>query len=240
MSGIRQPHNHKLRDALSSQYVLGTLQGAARRRFEHLLESDPDLRLRVQEWSHRLSPLSSGLSPIKPPSQVWKNIHRATASKKRPFTYAWLSKLWDNSHFWKGISAVTAGLLLVLSGVFNFQVQQASKPAEYMVVVNNRFAQPVWVIEASGKKDMMMIKTLRNVSMGPDKTCALWLTWDDGHTMSLGLLPEQPGMMEMEKPSMHGRSLNGAKVIVSLEPMKEFDKQTIKGPLLFSEKWRLI
>ena len=235
MSGIRQPHNDALRDALASQYALGTLQGAARRRFEKLLDSDPELRIRVQEWSHRLAPMSNGLEPIQPPEKVWRQIQSRT--HQRRFGLRFKLRFWENLSLWRGLSMATASLLVAFTTLQFIPTQQVAQKGQMMVVVNNNFAQPVWVIETSSKDKMVMVKTLRNVDMGPDKTCALWLTWDDGMTMSLGLLPEKSGMMEMEKPPMPGRSLDNAKVVVSLEPMNNYDKKTIKGPLLFSEKF---
>lgn len=235
MSGIRQQHNDALRDALASEYILGTLQGKARQRFEKMLDSDPELRLRVQEWSHRLAPLSSGLKPVTPPASVWSKIHHRIRGKK----HGLLSRLhlWANLNFWRGLSMATASLLVAMISLSILPTQQLAEKEQMMVVVNNRFAQPVWIIETSSKDEMMMVKTLRTVDMGPDKTCALWLTWDDGMTMSLGLLPEKAGMMEMKKPPMPGRSLDKAKVVVSLEPMQKYDKSNINGPLLFSEKF---
>lgn len=235
MSGIRQQHNDALRDALASEYILGTLQGKARKRFEKILDSDPELRLRVQEWSHRLAPLSSGLTPVTPPKTVWKRIQAQLPHKR--FSLRSLLRVWGNLNFWRGLSMATASLLVGFISVSLLPIQQVAKSDEMMVVVNNKFAQPVWIIETSAKDEMMKVKTLRSVDMGPDKACALWLTWDDGMTMSLGMLPEKTGMMEMKKPPMPGRSLNKAKVVVSLEPMHNDDKSAINGPLLFSEKF---
>jgi anti-sigma-K factor RskA len=235
MSGIRQPHNDALRDALASQYALGTLQGAARRRFEKLLDSDPELRIRVQEWSHRLAPMSNGLEPVQPPAKVWRQIQSRT--HKRRFGLRLKLRFWENLSFWRGLSMATASLLVAFTTLQFIPTQQVAQKEQMMVVVNNNFAQPVWIIETSAKSKMMMVKTLREWNMGPDKTCALWLTWDDGMTMSLGLLPDKSGMMEMEKPPMPGRTLDNAKVVVSLEPMNNYDQKTIKGPLLFSEKF---
>ncbi|MBD3671360.1 MAG: anti-sigma factor [Gammaproteobacteria bacterium] len=235
MSRIRQPHNDALRDALASQYILGTLDGAARARFEKMMDSDPELRIRVQEWSHRLAPMANGLTPVEPPAKVWKQI-QARTHKRRPGLLLKL-RFWENLNFWRRLSMATASLLVAVSVLWIVPSQQVAQKDSMMVVVNNRFDQPVWVIETSASDKMMMIKTLRDIDMGPDKTCALWLTWDDGMTMSLGQLPEKSGMMEMEKPPMPGRTLDKARVVVSLEPMNNYDKKTIKGPLLFSDKF---
>jgi hypothetical protein len=56
-----------LRDALAAEYALGTLRGAARRRFERLLAKDPALGRRVEWWEQQLNELGGGLPPVAPP-----------------------------------------------------------------------------------------------------------------------------------------------------------------------------
>jgi anti-sigma-K factor RskA len=59
---MRIPQEGELREHLCAEYVLGTLRGAARRRFEHWLAVDAGLRRAVSEWQDRLSPLA-GIAP---------------------------------------------------------------------------------------------------------------------------------------------------------------------------------
>lgn len=240
MSRIRQPHNEGLRDALASQYALGTLKGAARRRFEKLMESDPELRIRVQEWSHRLSPMSHGLEPVEPPASVWNNILRQIRSEQKSAS-RFKQRFWENLVFWRGFSMATAALLVVITSVQwllpGSPIVQVAKHEQMMVIVNDNKERPAWIIETSAKSNMMMVKTLHDVKMANGMGCALWLTWDDGMTMNLGMLPEKSGMMEMKKPPMPGRTLHNAKVVVSLEPMKQYDKKNIRGTLLFKDKF---
>jgi len=42
-----------LLDQLAGQYVLGTLRGRARRRFERVIENNPAARAAVQRWEDR-------------------------------------------------------------------------------------------------------------------------------------------------------------------------------------------
>jgi len=64
--------NPQFRDAVAAEYGLGTLQGAARRRFERSLKDDPGLRQLVALWQERLAPLDEMIEPVKPPARVWR------------------------------------------------------------------------------------------------------------------------------------------------------------------------
>lgn len=63
-----------LRDHLAAEYALGTLRGAARRRFERLMAGDPALRSLVAEWETKLNPLAEGVPPVEPPPEIWTRI----------------------------------------------------------------------------------------------------------------------------------------------------------------------
>ena len=59
----------QLADRLASEYVLGTLRGPARRRFEALLSAHPGLRDAVSLWQQRLAPLSTSVAEVAPPDR---------------------------------------------------------------------------------------------------------------------------------------------------------------------------
>ena len=52
-------------DRLAAAYVLGTLQGPARRRYEALLPRKTMLRLAVEDWTERLAPMLTDLQPVQ-------------------------------------------------------------------------------------------------------------------------------------------------------------------------------
>lgn len=68
----------RLVDHLASGYVLGTLAGPARRRFERLLRDRPDVQLAVALWEHRLGQLASAVPALRPSPRVWQAIARRT------------------------------------------------------------------------------------------------------------------------------------------------------------------
>lgn len=62
-------HQPPLSDTLAAEYVLGTLQGGARRRFEQLLPAHPALQRAVADWERRLNGLAAASPPVPPPAR---------------------------------------------------------------------------------------------------------------------------------------------------------------------------
>jgi len=63
-----------LADRLAAEYVLGTLRGRARHRFEALLPAHPALRWAVSRWQDLLLPLAASVKPVEPSAAVWPAI----------------------------------------------------------------------------------------------------------------------------------------------------------------------
>ncbi len=63
-------------DLIAAEYVLGTLAGAARRRFERQLGRDPFAARRVRAWEVRFVWFARRLAPIAPGPAVWEGISR--------------------------------------------------------------------------------------------------------------------------------------------------------------------
>lgn len=66
-------------DALASQYVLGTLRGRARRRFEGVMARQPALAARVRHWEEQLHRLGATLAPMQPSAALWQRLAQQTA-----------------------------------------------------------------------------------------------------------------------------------------------------------------
>ena len=108
MSGRSLKHqNQQLTDRLAAEYVLGTLKGRARQRFERWLAADHDGRLhdQVQGWELRLNKLAAEAVPQPPPAELWQNLEQRLFDEptqaSAPTAAGWLSKL----NLWRGLAA---------------------------------------------------------------------------------------------------------------------------------------
>lgn len=72
--------NPELLQRLAAEYVIGTLQGGARRRFEKLLGTDEEARFQRDFWEQRLAEFGQVLSPLAPPLGARVELLRLTAT----------------------------------------------------------------------------------------------------------------------------------------------------------------
>ena len=177
----------QLQDLLAAEYVLGTLTGAARRRFEGLQQAHPALRRRVQDWNLKLNRLAPAASPVTPQRQNWQAIEqRLFGTESTPVTTdSWFQRL----AFWRGLafgSSVLAGLLAVV-----LLVQPVGSPPGYVAMINNA-SQNLWMVSASNDNRRLMVKNMQPMDLPAGMTCVLWLkpTGED-RVYALGMLPDQ-------------------------------------------------
>ncbi len=107
----------ELQDRLAGEYVLGTLRGRARSRFQAWLRADARLRRAVAEWEARLAPLAGGVAEVGPPRRVWRAIEARIA----PRTAA---GFWESLAFWRGWGLVATGCAAALIGALALQQPQ--------------------------------------------------------------------------------------------------------------------
>ncbi|MFA9461379.1 anti-sigma factor [Thiohalorhabdus sp. Cl-TMA] len=227
-------------DLLAAEYVLGTLAGAERARFEQRLAEEPELRRRVAAWESRLGALVEETEPVEPPPGVWRAVlHRLEGQPERPGfprgrRVRWL---WNSLPFWRG-TATAAVVLLLVTGVW--ALGPASTPAvpDRMVMVRNQESQPVWVVTADRDAGVLRVRTVRRPGMGPDRVCPLWLQWENGRvTRMVGVLPEKPGTHTLPLPEDMENPLPGSRVVVSVEPRSGMPLDKPRGKVVFRESW---
>ena len=68
--------NETLRNALAAEYVLGTLRGGARRRYQQLMMESQLITETTWMWEQYLNGLGQNVQPVEPPASVWQAIER--------------------------------------------------------------------------------------------------------------------------------------------------------------------
>jgi anti-sigma-K factor RskA len=221
--------NPQFRDAVAAEYVLGTLQGAARRRFERSLKDDPRLRQLVAQWQERLAPLDEMIEPIKPPARVWRSIEeRVSAGSGR-------RRWWSDVPFWRGASIVSAACALLLAVYIALVIP---REREMMVVVMSADqgapAMTVsWPMQSRGAPKLR-IRVMGHPDMPPGTSWELWmLPGADQKPVSLGLIGTAP-MQELPIPAQLAPMINrAAGLAMSQEPAGGSPTGLPTGPVLY-------
>lgn len=182
-------------DRLAAEYVLGTLRGPARRRFQNLLPAHPALRQAVAHWEQRLVVLAADEPGVEPPPRVWQRIEQQLF-QANPAPTAPRPGLWQGLALWRTLSAlaVTAMLaLLVLP-----QPQPAPQPPVVIVLqANPEVAQAAqaalgvqasFVASVSADGRALVLRPLGDLALQPQRALELWAVPPQGAPRSLGLV----------------------------------------------------
>lgn len=208
-------------DALAAEYVLGTMRGSARKRFQQLLVQYPSLRATTDRWEQHINNLGEQVKPISPDPIVWEKVKaRLAFDKASDFTVDKNKvvpiKASPQSR-WKTFTALSSAAAIILAVLLirgNYPV--ATPPVEQLSVMQNADNQPMWLIEIR-RNDLTTIAT-NNVTKRTQNDYQLWMLAEDGRPpISLGLLP-QSGMKTLVKIDSF-EQLDIAALAVSLEPL---------------------
>ena len=221
-------NNPGCRRALAGEYVLGTLQGAARRRFERLLAQSADLQLYVSEWEAALAPLAEEIEPVKPPKAVWQALEAQTGPAR--------SRWWDSLAFWRSFGVVAAGLLVAVTLFFAMAPPRA--PAgDYVFVIPGQAGQVRWVVTASAGARRLDIHPVEPPGLGPERLCRLWWYPDRGAPRSLAVLPEGTESVQVRLPKGVGERLWRDEMAVTIEPASRPVARGPAGEEVFRGRW---
>ena len=209
-----------LADRLAAEYVLGTLRGAARRRFESLLPAHPMLRQAVSRWEARLMPLSAPVPPVAPSEAVWRGI------EQRLFP-AQATRWWQGPAFWRGW-ATAATAVAVLMAVLWLRPPVAQAPL--VVVLSAPQGTQDFVAGVSADGQALTVRPLRQVSVASGRALELWAVPAQGSPRSLGLIDAARPTVLQRRQVPAGT----AALAVSLEPAGGSPTGAPTGPVLYT------
>lgn len=213
-------------NALAAEYVVGTLRGKARTRYQKLMMQYQAVSDATAQWEQYLTGFAETLPPVTPPANVWESIqiklgHKAandagiaTGVNTPSDSGQVLDFEKEKQKRWKNLSFLSTAAALVLA-VLLFVMQPIPAPeVSHIAVVNNADNTPLWVIEVSD--ETMNVKVTDAFVALADKDYELWMVPANGEApISLGLMPEANGDTRVTPDILLSQSI--AALAVSLE-----------------------
>jgi len=208
----------ELINRLSAEYVLGTLRGRARQRFQRLMLSSPKVRQATWQWEQHLNQLGSAVKAVPPDPEVWQKISRRIeppeAQTVEPVTAEPVRIMPALARMWQAV-AVTAVAASVILAVYLLQPRMLPE-SEQLALVQNEQQQVLWLIDVS--REQLSIKASSALTVHTDKDYELWMILKGkDNPVSLGLLPKTGSSILVKKPQFIAADIS--LLAVSLEPL---------------------
>lgn len=172
-------------DRLAREYVLGTLSGGARRRFERVLAQAPAAGRAVAAWQERFTVLSGGLPPMAPRNSVWQGLEQRLFAPP-PKTSAW----------WRMLGGVLAGVLLctvvlrLQPWLIGLEPQAEALPASYVGLLTDVEGKPAVLASSRRHGRQLTVKLLQPLVLPAGRVAQLWALPSDGSAaFPVGVLP---------------------------------------------------
>jgi anti-sigma-K factor RskA len=225
--------NEPLRERLAAEYVLGTMRGRARRRFEGLMHDDAALRRLVAQWRDRIEPMAEFVPAVAPRARVWRGIEqRLGLQQPAP---AWQFWRHGSLGFWRGLgvaSSMAAALLLV-----TVMQQAPQQPAvSDIATLLDEQAKTALLVTADRERKLLTVRLVSTQPLGPDQALQLWAVPQQGKPRSLGVLG---GDRQLALPlTAQAIGADVALLAVSLEPAGGSpNPDGPSGPILYKGGW---
>jgi anti-sigma-K factor RskA len=177
--------NRELVDRLAAEYVLGTLRGRARRRFERWFVS-PQVGSLVKAWERRLAGLEPPLERVSPPGSVWTGIENKLDLRRRQPQPAmrWLTVAAAAAFF------AVVGWFAITRMPTTSEVVAPTLASTGRAFLQSADAQTIyWRVEVLGDSQELGLHVQVVHDLPPGKSHELWALPEGGAPVSLGLMP---------------------------------------------------
>lgn len=201
-----------LKHALAAEFVLGTLRGRARRRFEAMAAGDRELERIRGHWEAFLTPLAEAVAPVAPPSRVWRAIEARIAGAREGRA----AGLWSNLAFWRFVGAGFAAASIALLA-FTLGQRAPVAPEPVLVAVLSTPEQVPRIVVEQPREGLLTIRMVKPWVAMKANDLELWVIPKDGKPRSLGVLAgDRDG--EVRRAGLDELLHDGVAFAVSREP----------------------
>jgi len=232
-------NNSQLVQRLAAEYVLGTLTGRARRRFERWMTDSYNVRSAVWHWERQLGPLAQATTSVQPNARVWEQVFERTGGKAAAQTEREVARVrwFERLGLWRGFSLAATAAAVVLAVLLARTPTEVVVPAtqQYVAVVNGEQARPLWLVRVDVQQGRLAIKSINAAAPAPTNSYELWILPAGGAApRSLGLLPTGTASIDAALAVELRPLLAGAQgLAVSLEPAGGSPTGAPTGPVVY-------
>lgn len=210
-----------LLDALCGEYIVGTLRGAARRRFERSLREEAAVAQRLRHWQGVVAPRYTKMIEVPPAAGVWRRLERELGLGR------YRAQWYRRAGFWRGWAVAATAALVIALGV---QLARRDEPRVVLIAQLTGAAAAVSAHLSTDGRTLVLHST-RPVIAGPAQSYELWLLTPDGAVLSLAVLGSLDARFEVAEA--HRRRLReGGRLAVSVEPAGGAPGGKPTGPVL--------
>lgn len=225
--------NEELRERLAAAYVLGTLRGRARRRFEGLMHDDAALRRTTREWNERLGAMAEFAPAVAPDKRVWRAIEDRL--NLRPAAPRWQFWRHGSLALWRGFGLASSALAALLLATVLLVRPDTARMSDIASLLDAQ-DRPALVVTADRERGLMTVKVVANVPLTAQQALQLWAVPRAGKPRSLGVLGANRELTLPLPADAIGADV--AVLAVSLEPKGgSTNPDGPSGPILYKGAW---
>lgn len=251
----------ELRGLLAAEYVLGTLRGSARDRFEKVLETSALVRADVYFWEMRLAQMTETISPVAPPEHDWEAV------KARMYPQPVLSpkvvpirpaapdvsaprRRVSRRSFVAGLATAAALMLAVFVSQPNVLQPQRNLPVlaglagtaddapMYVTLLRAPASQVQWLVSLSTDLRQVNVVAAGDYPQLAGRKVQLWWISPKLGPIPVGILPSRNGVSaDIRLPDkLSADAASGFDLAVSLEPENSSPQDMPDGPIVTSAR----
>lgn len=215
-------------DALCGEYLVGTLRGAARRRFQRSLAEEVLVAARLSYWEQRMAFEYPPQIALVPDDATWQRIRRSLDLDRH--APRWHQRL----SLWRGWAiASTAASLALLLVVLLPRLSPPELPVfTPLAVMQGKGPDSQVSVAWSRDRSRLRLRARMPTLSAPDRSFELWLIADARSAPEpVAVLGALDGEFALP-PGLAARILAGAKFAVSVEPAGGSPKAGPSGPII--------
>ncbi|MBC7780446.1 MAG: anti-sigma factor [Proteobacteria bacterium] len=215
--------SHTLLDAICAEYLIGTLKGHARRRFERALREEPLVGLRLRDIERTFTPLPSEAIAVTPSTDGWPRLMRELGLEVE--RVPWYRRF----GLWPSLAAVSA--VLALAVAITVLRPEAPRFTDIAQLAGDK--APATVTAAlSSDRGLLQLRASQPSTAPSGSSYELWLLPADGSApRSLGVVGALDARVTVPVTQV-SELRRGAKLAVSIEPTGGSPTGAPTGPVI--------